>query len=973
MRSNVYTCLTILLLAAFAANAEHKDFNSRIKYIPTDGNEKLSISMNGTWKFKLNGPAGDFYKPGFNDSKWDKITVPGNWECQGFEKPTYRPPTPAEGLYRRTFTIPKEWSGHHTFIRFEGVGFGFEFWVDGKRAGSFASSFNRSDFDITDFVTPGKEQTIAVRVYVDPKGWEFDTNDDWGLSGIHHDVLLFAVPQMHVEDLTIRTDLERDLAKGTIDCLFDINNFSGKPAKAELELSLKDPTGKPVGKVTEPVTAGKQLRANLEVNQPMTWNAETPHLYDLDVALKTDGKTVHSFTQKVGIRKVTIENEVLKLNYTPIKMRGVCRHDLHPDTGRASREKHYLEDIKLMKEGNINSIRFSHYPSQKMFVDLCDKYGLYIMDEVPFGRGDDHLTDDSYLPILLKRAEATVNRDKNNPSVLIWSVGNENPITDLVLATVGKVLELDPTRPRLMPAQPAVEPCNIFSTHYPIGAKREMKMKRVSLEEFATDPEIKAPVLPTELTHNRYDMFDGHGERWETIMKYPRLGGGFIWHFQDQGIWREMDEDMQKRYEKYKKLHDYAFKDKNTIADSNWHSGTEGIVYADRLPSENYFTNRKIYSQVIVPTRKLTTEPGNQRFTLDVINRYEFTNLDKMRASWKLLIDGKEQQSGKLALSAPPMGKGKIDISLKLPADMALHDNVLLLEFTDWHGYRVYDRAIQLVTKAGRPAFEKRLTDLKKGSESSDAVLKKVPFITEPFLRVGRDACFSAHKNYDKFKMHLWTENFMTDQKVLEDKTEGATVTKKIEYSIKRRGKKEVEKAVADIKYTVAPEGWIDVNYTLTPENMTDYLAEFGLSFYLPENIKDFAWVGNGLCASYPGQDEGEERGIYKVQKLPRTIPESRYFRGNRTGVDLAAITDDKGNGFGILCNGSTLSIEPTDDGLIFTQHLKTAGKCNKSGGIITRHRVKADEIGVAPGHMRIVPLKAGQWPLLFKDLLENL
>lgn len=980
----------------------HQDYNSRIKYIPLDSNKSLTKSLNGEWKFKLNGPAKDFLKPDFKDSGWDKIIVPGNWEIQGFIEPTYREPTPAEGLYRRQFTVPSNWKGKEIFIRFEGVAFGFEFWIDGKRAGSFASSFNTSDFDITKFATPGKVQTLAVRVYQHPKGWEFDCNDDWGLSGIHHDVLLFAVPKVSIEDLSIFTDISKDLSQAQINCSFDIGSFGKAPGSAQLSLTLKDPKGKQIKKVTEKVTPGKAFKTKFVVKNPMLWNAEHPNLYDLDVSLSAGG-VKHSFTQKVGIRKITIDGDVIKLNYTPIKFRGVCRHDLHPDVGRAPRLKHYLEDIKLMKHGNINGIRFTHYPSQKLLVDLCDKYGIYLLDEVPIGRGEEHLKDESYLPILMKRLTATYNRDKNNPSVVIWSIGNENPVTDLLVKLADAMKKMDPSRPRLFPGSKGgvellPESINIAAFHYPFS--RRTWGKRKSLLYYATTADIKRPVLATEISHSRYYLFEEHGDRWDVIQKHPRLGGCFIWHFQDQGIWQKLSTgDNQKQFDKFSKIYGYPLKDKDTFANSRWWSGTEGIVFADRVPQPEYWTNRKIYAQIQIPTRKVKAKPGRQTIELPVENRYEFTNLDQLKGRWQLLVDGKKKAEGKVKLSVPPLKKGKWAISLELPKDMNLHENVLQLDFVDWHGHHIYDRTVELVSQNGGPDFKGRLKDMAKQALKTeekgqtaritcgDLVVEAntgkgevsitkggTKLVNAERLRVGRMTVPDERQNYRKYKFSYWHDIFLEKPKVLKhnlskSKDGGVTLSMQLEFESRRRKGETVQ---ADLVYRISPYGWIDLDYELKPKNAKGYFMEFGLALTLPEKMGVLSWLGNGPYQSYPGQDEGDERGIFRIEPRPMTDPESRYYIGNRSGVDLATITDGKGNGIGVICNDSTVSLVKEEQDQVFSQVLRASGRGNKGGsGIITNFRIKADEIKSEKGSMRIVPLIKGNWPKLFKDLLD--
>ena len=363
---------------------------------------------------------------------------------QGFEEPIYKEPREGQGLYRRKFAVPDAWRGRRLILRFDGVLFGYECWLNGARVRSFESGFNRCDFDVTSLVKLGAANTLAVRVYRRFKGWQFDTNDDWALSGIYRDVTLLSVP--------------------------------------------------------------------------------TPH-----------------------------------------KLRGVNHHDLHPAVGRAITAEHSTHDVELMKQGNLNAVRTSHYPPAPALLDICDRRGIYVIDEVPFGFGDKDLTDPTYQDILLRRAEATVARDKNHPCVLIWSIGNENPITPLVVATEKRVKALAPTRYRLLPGAQVTrgkrapadadltelaektpfvfdlpEGVEILAPHYPYAAWVPGRSRTVNLTDLAGDPRIKSPLVITEYNHALGNAFEGLKERWEVIQRERRLSGAFIWHFHDQGLARKV-------------------------------------------------------------------------------------------------------------------------------------------------------------------------------------------------------------------------------------------------------------------------------------------------------------------------------------------------------------------------------------------------------------------------------------------------
>ncbi|HET7538087.1 MAG TPA: glycoside hydrolase family 2 TIM barrel-domain containing protein, partial [Candidatus Didemnitutus sp.] len=409
-------------------------------------------SLNGTWRFRYQAsltPAGsDFGAAASDDKSWAPITVPGHWELQGFAEPKYgRELEAGMGFYWRTFRVPATWTGQRIMLRFDGVLFGFDAWVNGTQVGSWASGYNAVTFDVTDQVKPDTDNTLALRVSTRSHGWEFDTNDCWSLSGIYRDVTLFAVPPVHLTNHTERTKLNPD-GSATLSVAVETSgpgaNVRGRLLAPDNMLATEFSLAPAPGGIVPNVRT-------LTIPAPKLWTAETPFLYTLELTLSAPGQPDEMYTEKIGLREVTIVDGVLQLNGRPIKLRGVDHHDLWPDTGRATDEAKMRRDLELIQGANCNFIRTSHYPPHPRLLELCDELGLYVMDEVPFGFGEEHLNDQAYLPDLLTRARATVRRDANHACVIIWSVGNENDNTPLTLATAHRVKELDPTRPVCFP------------------------------------------------------------------------------------------------------------------------------------------------------------------------------------------------------------------------------------------------------------------------------------------------------------------------------------------------------------------------------------------------------------------------------------------------------------------------------------------------------------------------------------------
>ena len=1026
----VLKCLVLVAMVHVACAA--------LPYIPLDESGEWRMSLNGTWRFALDGAEKEFYKPGYDDGSWDVISVPGNWEVEGFEAPRYRGSGESVGLYRRTFEVPSRWDGRRVFIRFEGVLFGFEFWVNGRHAGSFESAFNRSEFDITDYIELGKSNDLAVRVYHKFKGSDFDTNDAWALSGIYRDVELFAVPNVHVNDITVVTGLNRDLSAATVDCRISVESFSGKEGRAGvISGTLLDPGGSVVLAFEEEATLESPVDIRIEVPNPMLWNAETPHLYELKIRLKGADGDRHNFRRKVGIRKITADGDVLKLNGQPIKIRGVNHHDIHPDVGRAMRKEHYRQDVELMKRGNINTVRTSHYPPHPFLLDLCDEYGIYVIDEVPFGGGDKYLEDPGYLEVLLARADATVGRDKNHPSVIIWSVGNENPITPVVVKTADRVKELDPTRLTLLPGAQSSEgktakgedltefaektkfifnlpdSIDIAAPHYPYVVEIPGRDRKINLTDLALDRSIRRPVVCTEYNHSLGTAFEGLKDHWELIEQYERLAGACIWHFQDQGLKRTIEKDRPLLTLKKDRLLAGDVKDAismdvrldaNTVLDSHGGSGTDGIVYADRFPQSDYWLTRKVYSQVVIPRDEVKVAAGRLAIKLDILNRYDFTNLSKLKGVWALYADNRKVDTGKVSVDVPPHEKGKILVKTKLTEAMLDRDLRLSFSFTDFNGRAVYEHVVRLVPVTGRVDFMKRL-EKDAGKPKQDLKPSRTGGVTKitsgtievevdgkngqlvirssktgemllegPVVRVGRDAAMAEWRNYPRYDIKFWEDSLLENPRGAEQKVrtlDGGTV--EIEWTAvypREDPGKTGQSISADIRLTISPHGWIDVAYELVPNGADDFFLELGLAFILPQDRNKLTWLGDGPYSSYPGQREANERGVWHIEPLPLENPEGRYYKGNRANVDLAAITNAKGEGIGVLCDQGTISLEVTGSSIVFSHILRVAGKGNKTGGMLTLLPVPAEEVKSVKASLRIVPLKSGKWPKLFANVL---
>ncbi|MGN6556023.1 MAG: glycoside hydrolase family 2 TIM barrel-domain containing protein [Verrucomicrobiota bacterium] len=1023
--------LCLLTLASVAAPQTQAVLNpnaavsmSPTAYRPIDERAEFSLLLSGVWKFKLGPVDAAFYKPAFDDQSWLPIKVPGNWEIQGFEQPAYgKKPADTEGFYRHRFTTPAAWTNRRVFMRFEGVGFGFEFWIDGKPVGSFASSFNRSEFDVTDFVTPGRSAVIAVRVSRRAKGWEFDTNDDWALSGIHRDVVLFSLPDVHVQDYVVTTPVRADLKQATVRVKARVESFSGKTVAAPFKVQLQDDSGAVVGSFVKNLTVSGRAAAEVDgeviVSNPRLWNSESPTLYRLNLDLSVAGQSVHEITQRVGLRATTIENGVFKLNGQSVKFRGVNHHDLHPETGRAMTRDQYRQDLELMKAANITAIRMSHYPPQTAFLDLCDEYGIYVIDEVPFGFGEQHLTDESYADILALRATATVNRDKNRTSVLVWTVGNENPYTPMVLRTAGLVKQLDPSRPRCLahptdkyffPLPPELD---ILAPHYLVARSKPGEVsEHPFLDDILKRPDCGAPVLMTEYAHAAGTSLEDLKRCWELMQSNDRFMGGCIWMFQDQGIYRQIPDGLYPGLPKttdavpvvINRVKASTWVSKDCVIDTSGQDGADGIVDADRVPQSDFWAVRKIYSPVVIPIISLSAKAGRQTLSIPVQNRYDFTDLSAVLGRWELYVDGQKVREDGLTLRAPPRQSTTCELTVNLPEQPELHDLFLRFSFWDARHRPISEHTVRLLPEARsvatyspwlKAASTNRIVEQARGADvifeagnsrlgvNSKTGAVRFGVAGQPelgfeglALRVGRVPQMSEVRAYREMaNATFWTPYLLTNATLVGFNRQALTDGRmQIDLSLRFNrpdAESDQECILADVRLTLAPQGWLDVDYTLSPKNASGYLLEIGLALKLAVVENRLTWLGEGPYAVYPAQADGMERGVYSVVPKPDAIdPTNRIYPGNRADVDLATVTDSQGAGLGVVCQSATVSVEPDGDAVFFSHLAKVAGHGQKRA--VSSVHINAAKLEPVSGNLRLVPLVARHWPALFQSVLSN-
>lgn len=931
-------------------------------------------TLNGAWKFRyVAGPAvesdGAFAHPDFDDQAWASLAVPAHWELHGFAEPKYASVQEGVGYYRRSFSVPPAWKEQRVMLHFEGVLYGCEVWINGKNVGQWTSSYNPTTFDVTDALKPTGDNLVAVRVTTRPKGWDFDTNDCWALSGIFRDVTLFTVPATHFQRTSARTTLD---SQGRAH-LQVAAWLAGTTEGAKIHGRLREAASGGNAQEFELPLNADHGEVTFEVQKPTLWTAETPFLYTLELTVERTGQRAETLVEKIGLRQVTIEDGVLRLNGRPIKLRGVDHHDIWPEEGRVATEALMRRDLELIKAANCNFIRTSHYPPHPRFIELCDELGVYVMDEVPFGFGDQHLKDPTYQDNLLTRARATILRDENRPSVIVWSVGNENPNTPLTFATGKRVKELDPSRPICYPQvgtyfaksfEELPDWVDIYAPHYPNVA---------TVRDYAT--RLKRPVIFTEYAHALGLATDRIQEEWAIMQTSPHLAGGAVWMFQDQGILRTSPKPVGEFG-----TNPYVWLDEHRYYDTNKLDGMDGIVYSDRTPQVDYWEVRKVYSPVQISAAG-TPSTVQSELSLEVQNRFDFRALTGINLEWALRRNREIVASGKEPLHAKANTTESVKLAWSLEKRTPSDFFDVSLRCLDEAGHAFYEKVIRLGSDSSP---SDRTTVLLDGAvstaprleETADLLRVVHPTVTAeldrhtgelvlrdptghliargPLPHTGRTR-LTLTEGLRAKRDSIWLGATLSHPAKLETRAipsaEGITFQVRGEYS---RNDTPEQRLSGGFTALVRPNGAIDITYDFAPLQAQGSMIEAGVSFIAAPTDTEFRWIGAGPYAGYPGKDALNEFGIFHLNR------DDLAFGGNRRATDVAVLSAPAGVGFAILSPSGDIAVESSPDGVILSHNALVAGRGNK--GVQAETLLLAAEIKQISGHFSLIPL-GPTWP----------
>lgn len=883
-----------------------------------DGTSRL-VSLNGTWQFKLAPTDAEanalrlFHAVDFAPTGFQPIPVPGNWTTFGFEEPHYVNGTTSEGFYRHSFVAPAEVEGRRVLLHFGGVWQSAEVWLNGRLLGRHDSGFTRFAFDAGPALLPGQRNELAVRVRQQTPLFKLDANDDWGLPGIYRDVWLEIMPrEWHLQSVEVVTDFDeayRDavLRVRTLVMRHERADFFAPSPPFELRAILRR-DGREVQRRTFTGAVygahnSHEVFLELPVSAPAAWTAETPHLYDLRVEMRREGAIIHAWEDRIGFREVSTTGGVFRINGQPVKLRGVARHDQHPDVGRATRREHWLEDIRLMKAANINAVRTAHYPPAEGFIRLCDELGLYVINEIPLGFGGDRMSDPSFAEGAYLRMHGTVTRDRNRPSVVVWSLGNEDPFTAAHSAVLRALKGLEPSRPVLLPFryEPHLPPeVDILAPHY---------WKAAEYDQFAAT--ATRPIITTEVSHAfGADDFGEMQERWDALTRHPAGAGATIWLWADQGLRRLTKgrtvlhpmKDKAKITREGSEFVRESDAGPDEIYDSHGALGTDGIVNADRSPQIDYWETKSAYAPIRVLADRLDFRAGQASVAVPLRNDYDFTDLSAVTAHWALFRDADLIAEGRSALRGAPHATTVLTVpTTALAGQSARTAFTLHLRFLDPKGHEIVVRSVVLgdVKRLEIAAPSSVLDVAASGdrvtitagpgaytfdSSSGTLVALKIDgqnWVDGSDFLLWRPATYSELNVIDRRKVvHDW-ETYLqrlpakAESWSVQKSADAVTIRAKVVYRAN-----EANHFTVDYTYRIGATGALNVSYAVDVVTDMDWLLELGVGLSLVDQPFTAEWFGRGPGRNLPNRHGSARTGQWTMPVF------SDEARSTRSGVE---------------------------------------------------------------------------------------
>lgn len=892
------------------------------------------LSLEGKWKFNFSkdhdkAPR-DFYSLKYDDSQWTDFPVPGILELNGYGDAIYsnngypwrtqfrpEPPFVEErnnytGSYRKMVTVPADWKGERIYLHVGSATSNLMVWVNGKFVGYSEDSKVSAEFDLMKYLTPGKENLIAMQVMRWCDGSYLEDQDFWRFTGIAREVYLYARPQAHIADLFITPDLVNNYQDGTLEVKLNAVGAKGETVM----FSLKDKEGKEVAAQTAKVGGNGEVKVNFNVKNPLKWTAETPNLYTLYTTLM-DGKQVAEVVpQRVGFRKVEIKNAQVLVNGQPVLFKGANRHELDPVTGYVVSMDRMLEDIRVMKELNINAVRTCHYPNDPRWYELCDIYGIYMVAEANIeshgmGYGDKTLAKEpTYEKAHLERNESNIKIYKNHPSIIFWSVGNEAGYGPNFEKAYDLVKAYDPSRPCQYEQAGQNGKTDIFCPmYYDYGGC-----------EWYAKGDNPRPLIQCEYAHAMGNSMGGFKEYWDMVRKYPKYQGGFIWDFVDQGL--------RVKNKQGKTIYAYGG-DFGRYPTSDHNFNCNGIINPDRKPNPHANEVRYYYQNIWATAKDL--KAGE----VEVYNENFFKSLDDVELQWTLESEGKVLANGRSALDIPAQQKRVVKLDgYSLPADVK-GEVVLNLDFVLKKAEPMLDagyavaREQFVVNPYTFPTMESVLAvtsgkydtrkvekeekvawvTLSAGNTSvtfnhwngwidyldvdGKPMLEEGYAITPDFWRAPTDNDYGAGTQR---KLHAWKnpEMKMKSFKVVEN--EG-----KAEKGVEVVYDMPSVEATLTMTYTLTPAGELVVNEAMTVNKDAKHkpeLMRYGMQLVMPKAYNMLTYYGKGPGENYIDRNNGDRLGVYDAKVADQYWGYVRLQEsGNKTEVRYWQVKDENGKG----------------------------------------------------------------------------
>ncbi|MDR0572686.1 MAG: DUF4981 domain-containing protein [Tannerella sp.] len=971
MKLTLLICTAALLgITAFARKNEWKDpkinqvnrapmhtnyFAYESEVLAKEGIRKKSdnfLSLNGLWRFfwvkDADARPADFYKTDYNDNGWATMNVPGVWELNGYGVPLYvnnryawrnqfksnPPEIPVDnnnvGSYRREITIPANWNNKQIFAHFGSVTSNMYLWVNGQYAGYSEDSKLEAEFNITDYVKPGKN-LIAFQVFRWCDGTYLEDQDFFRFSGVGRDCYLYARNSKYIKDIRITPDLDAQYKDGSLAIEATLSS------SGTIQLDLNDPKGFIVA--TQTLNGNGKLTANLNVTNPEKWTAETPNLYTLTATLKESGKTIEVISQKTGFRKVEIKNGQLTVNGQPVLIKGVNRHELDPETGYYISPERMIQDIKIMKENNINAVRTCHYPDDNLWYDLCDKYGIYVVAEANveshgMGYGEHTLAKNPlYASAHLERNQRNVQRSYNHISVIIWSLGNEAGFGPNFEQCYKWIKNEDKSRPVQYEQAHGNEYTDIYCPMY-LDYERSEKY----LQSDATKPLIQC-----EYAHAMGNSQGGFKEYWDVFRKYPKAQGGFIWDFVDQSVRWKNKEGVD--------IYGYGG-DFNRYDGSDLNFCDNGLISPDRVPNPHMDEVSYFYQSIRATPADLKNGEVN------VFNENFFRDLSAYYAEWVILADGEPVQTGivqELNIAPQQTGKIKLNYNLSdipagkeillnlyfklkkaetlLPAGYKVSRHQMEIQPCDTPKLEVANNAPckncpdkQITVKDNdyhfliidgrhlRIEFNKRTGFLCKYDVDGNNYIKDGGALTPNFWRAPTDNDFGANL---QTKYRIW-HNPEIKLTSLENNANNGVIEVVAQYEMKDVS------ATLQLTYLINQEGTIKVTQKFNADKNAEIsdMFRFGMQIQLPEAYDKIQYYGRGPIENYSDRNHSTFLGKYKQTVGEQFYP---YIRpqetGTKTDIRWWRLTALSGDGLEFVgdapfsASALNYTIESLDDG----------------------------------------------------------